>query len=128
MRDAAVEDIDRFIGAVECRELGCKPFDRIAGHPSKLMLCTEEPFVVERLPQHEAVEEIIAVQLHAASELANILTPCEPIELTGVDRALLQIERQCLAARGDQRTVRAADLRERLPEIVPRPLIARLAP
>ena len=109
-RDAAVEHIDGLFAAIEIGERDREPLDDIARSPAKLMLCAEKPLVVEFLAKHEAVEEIIAVERHAAFEIGDIFAPSEAVEIPGVDRAQVQVQRQGVARRGDQRATRTPNL------------------
>jgi hypothetical protein len=91
-------------------------------------LRSEDPFVENRFAKYEPIEELTAIERNAARELVDVMAARKAFELADVSRAKSEVQGQRVAARGDQRTVRATNLRKGLSEIVAGALVPRLAP
>jgi hypothetical protein len=127
-RDSAIQDVDRLVRPLGLDQPVRESLDGVTRRSPQTVLRSEDPFVENRFAKHEPIEELTAIERNAARELVDVMAARKAFELADVSCAKSEVKSQRIAARGDQRTVRAPDLRKGLSEIVAGALVPRLAP
>ncbi len=123
-----LEGFDRLVEAAVLDEPGCETIGGLAGDLPQAGAGHRKPLVVDRLAGDETLQELPAVELETAAQLVRVVASRQPLEVDHVQGAAIQVHLQRVAFRLHDLATAAADLRERLAQVVARPLVPGLAP
>jgi hypothetical protein len=126
--EPAFQAPDGVVDAVLVQERPDQPIRDLADQPPETCAGHEQPILVLRLADAQPVQELPTKEIEASLQLAGIPAPGERLELGHVHAAGVRVQLHSIAPADDHVAAGLADLRQRLAEIVPRPLVAGPSP